>query len=163
MTESASFLAQRLRDEGDRTVAYFKGLTESQWSSTVYSENARWALRDLLAHFVSVEKSFQELFHDVQSGGGGAPDGFSIDRFNAEEVDRLAAHPPEALLGMFAQARSEMSVWVAGLSPLDLQKTGRHPGLGMSSLAEMIKMVYLHNQIHLRDARKRTGIGSSCR
>jgi hypothetical protein len=53
-----------------------------------------------------------------------------------------------------------MSAFVAGLSEADLQKTGRHPFLGETSLAEMIKMVYRHNQIHYRDLRKLPGIPS---
>jgi hypothetical protein len=39
----------------------------------------------------------------------------------------------------------------------DLAKLGRHPFLGITSLEDIIKMVYRHNQIHMREIR-RSGI-----
>lgn len=47
-----------------------------------------------------------------------------------------------------------MTALVASFTEEDLQKQGRHPFLGLTTLAEMVKMVYRHNQIHLRDLRK---------
>jgi len=47
-----------------------------------------------------------------------------------------------------------MITWVSSLSELDLIKKGRHPFFGWTILAEMIKMVYLHNQIHYRDIQR---------
>ena len=44
-----------------------------------------------------------------------------------------------------------MIAWVLLVSDSDLEKIGRHPFLGQTTLREMIKMVYLHNQIHIRD------------
>jgi hypothetical protein len=35
-----------------------------------------------------------------------------------------------------------------------LEKTGRHPFLGVTTLREMIKMIYIHNQTHYRDLRR---------
>ena len=48
---------------------------------------------------------------------------------------------------------AEMTAYVISLSDADLQKAGRHAFLGITTLAEMIKMVYRHNQIHYRDLR----------
>jgi hypothetical protein len=31
---------------------------------------------------------------------------------------------------------------------------GRHPFMGQTQLVEMLKMLYLHNQLHFRDFRK---------
>jgi hypothetical protein len=36
----------------------------------------------------------------------------------------------------------------------DLAKQGRHPFLGTASLSDMIKLMYMHNQIHIRDIRR---------
>jgi hypothetical protein len=58
------------------------------------------------------------------------------------------------LLEQFIAVRAEMTAWVAALTEADLEKQGRHPYLGQATLAEMIKMVYRHNQIHYRDLRK---------
>jgi hypothetical protein len=43
------------------------------------------------------------------------------------------------------------------MQPADLERIGRHPFLGVAPLVEMIKLVYRHNGIHIRDARKLVG------
>ena len=58
------------------------------------------------------------------------------------------------LLERFREARKQMIAWVAGLEDAALERTGRHPFLGVSTLREMIKMIYIHNQTHYRDIRR---------
>jgi len=36
----------------------------------------------------------------------------------------------------------------------DLEKSGRHPWLGMAQVEEIIKLMYRHNQIHQREIRE---------
>jgi len=153
MPETPTFLSSRLRAEGEKVTAYYAALTGDQWGQVVYTEGAEWNVRDVLAHFISVEKSILKLFENIRSGGGGASEDFSVDRFNAEQVSKLAEISPFDLLAQYQEARAGMIAWVSGLSESDLQKTGRHPFLGVTTLGEMIKMVYRHNQIHLRDMR----------
>jgi len=159
MPESPAFLAERLRAEGERIAASFAALTGDQWGQVVYTEGAEWKVRDVLAHFVSVEKSILKLFENIHSGGGGASEDFSVDRFNAEQVSKLVEISPSDLLTQYQEARTGMIAWVSGLSESDLQKRGRHPFLGITNLGEMIKMVYRHNQIHLRKLRQLSALG----
>jgi hypothetical protein len=58
------------------------------------------------------------------------------------------------LLDKYKSTRAETIIWVAGLNESDLEITGRHPFLKMTTLREMIKMPYLHNQLHYRDLKK---------
>lgn len=153
MAEMPVFLAERLKTEGEKTAAFFAALTGDQWQQVVYTESAEWKARDVLAHFVSVEKSILKLFENIRDGGEGASEDFSVDRFNAEQVAKLADMSPFDLLAQFNASRAQMVAWVSSLSESDLQKKGRHPFLGVTTLGEMIKMVYRHNQIHLRDLR----------
>jgi len=153
MPESPAFLAERLRAEGERIAAFFAELTGYEWQQVVYTEGAEWKVRDMLAHFVSVEKSILKLFENIREGGMGASEDFSVNRFNAEQVSKLAEISPSDLLAQYLEARARMIAWVSGLSGSELQKTGRHPFLGVTTLGEMIKMVYRHNQIHLRELR----------
>jgi uncharacterized protein (TIGR03083 family) len=153
MPETPTFLAERLRAEGERIAASFTALTGDQWQQVVYTESAEWKVRDILAHFVSLEKSILKLFENIRDGGEGASEDFSVDRFNAEQVSKLTGMSPPDLLAQFKASRAQMIAWVSSLSESDLQKKGRHPFLGVTTLGEMIKMVYRHNQIHLRDLR----------
>ncbi|MFZ5819238.1 MAG: DinB family protein [Chloroflexota bacterium] len=155
MPETPAFLSERLKSEGEKMAAFFAALTPGQWEIEVYTEGGLWSVRNVLAHFVTAERGFLALFEGIRAGGAGAPEDFSIDRYNASQQETTSDLPPGELLAQYTAVRAEMAAWVAGLSEADLMKEGRHPFLGQTILAEMVKMVYLHNQIHLRDLRKR--------
>jgi hypothetical protein len=154
MPESSAFLSERLKTEGEKTAAFFSSLTADQWNDLVYTEGAEWTVRSVLAHYVTAEKGFVKLFSDIRDGGPGASEDFDIDRYNASQQQKTRERMPAELLEQFKTIRAEMAAWVASLTEADLQKQGRHPFLGVTTLAEMIKMVYRHNQIHQRDLRK---------
>lgn len=155
MPETPAFLADRLRSEGEKCAAFFAALPPAQWQVEVYADGALWTVRSLLAHFVEAERGFLDLFERIRQGGAGVADDFSIDRYNAEGQQRARRLTPAELLDHFTSVRAQMVAWVASLSEDDLRRQARHPFLGQAALAEMIKMVYRHNQIHLRDLPKR--------
>ncbi|MBM3151689.1 MAG: DinB family protein [Chloroflexi bacterium] len=154
MAEDARLLAEKLDREGRKVAAYFSTYDPAQWEQDVYTEGAHWKARDILAHFVSAEQSFLALFQSIVEMGSGLPDGFSIDEFNIRQVGELHSVPPANLLHDFQEARRSMVEWVSGVTDSDLSKQGRHPALGETSLGEMIKMVPLHNLMHLRDLKR---------
>jgi hypothetical protein len=154
MTDTPAFLAERLRVEGEKTVAYFNALEDEKWSISVYTENSIWTVRNILVHFVTAEQGFIQLFKDILAGGKGAREDFNIDRFNAGQQVRMQDVSTRDLLVLFSNVRSEMIALVSGLTQDKLSLQGRHPFLGPTTLCEMIKMVYRHNQIHHRDLRK---------
>ncbi len=156
MSETPSYLAARLKAEGEKAAAFFAALSEDQWQVIVYTENAEWRVRDVLAHFISAEKAFLQLFESIRIGGSGVTEEFSIDRFNNAEVARMRDIPPKELLAEFARTRAAMISYVEVLSEAEIQKEGRHAFLGVTTLAEMVKMVYRHNLIHLREIRTST-------
>lgn len=153
MPETPAFLAERLKTEGEKTAALFASLTDAQWQATVYTEGAAWSVRHVLAHFVMAEKSFIKLFARIRDGGPGVPEDFDLDRQNAKHQQEVEALSPQELLQQFKAVRAEMIAFVASLRADDLEIRGRHPFLGVTTLAEMIKLVYRHNQIHARDLR----------
>ncbi len=153
MSEVAE-LAGKLNSEGERFVGFFSGLTEPQWRTEVYTEGSVWTIRNILAHLVTAERGFVRLFADVHAGGPGASDDFSIDRYNASQQEKTKNLSPQELLEQYKSVRADMIAFVSSLAETDLDKTGRHPFLGPTTLREMIKMVYLHNQLHYRDLKK---------
>jgi hypothetical protein len=154
MNEATAFLVERLRAEGEKTVLFFRSLSAEQWERTVYTEGSIWKVRDVLAHFMTAEKGFLGLFRDILKNGPGVKQDFDIDRFNASQQKKAKDFSKSQLIEQFIGVRAEMVAFVNGLSDSDLQKKGRHPFLEEATLAEMIKMVYRHNQIHYRDIRK---------
>jgi uncharacterized damage-inducible protein DinB len=147
-------LADKLRTEGDKFTALFAGLKDDQWQAEVYTEGETWTLRNVLSHFVTSERGLVRLFEQIRLGGAGAADDFSIDRYNAAQQQKTKDLSRQDLLEQYKAVRADSIAWTLSLSELDLEKQGKHPFLGMTSIREMIKMLYLHNQVHYRDMKK---------
>jgi hypothetical protein len=154
MPENPERLAERLTAECQKTIDFFRVLTPEQWDFIVYTAGPAWTARDLLAHFVSAERAIKNLVAYICAGGIGAPEDFDIDGFNAVEVADLAGHTVDELLTEFDDNRRETVAMVAQMQPADLQKSGRHPFLGWVTTEDMLKLLYRHDQIHLRDLRR---------
>jgi uncharacterized protein (TIGR03083 family) len=153
MSEAAD-LAGKLQSEGEKFNGFFGGLTEEQWGTEVYTEGSAWTIRSILAHLVTAERAFVKLFEEIRRGGAGVSEDFVIDRYNARQQEKTRELSPLDLLAQYRSVREEMVSWVAGLSDAELERRGRHPFLGVTTLREMIKMIYIHNQTHYRDIRR---------
>jgi hypothetical protein len=153
MSGTAEHLAARLEAEGQKTVEFFRNLAAPDWEREVYADGAVWRVRQVLAHFVASEISMCRLVEDVLRGGPGSPEDFRLNEYNQRRVAKLEEFLPDELIEHYTQARRETIELVQGLAPADLEKTGRHPFLGIASLEEIIKLMYRHNQIHQRDIR----------
>ena len=147
-------LADKLTSEGERFVTIFSGLTDAQWQAEVYTEGTTWTVRNVLSHFVTSERGLVRLFEQIRQGGAGAADDFSIDRYNASQQEKTKELTPHELLEQYKSVRADSVKWVLGLKESNLEITGRHPFLEQTNLREMVKMLYLHNQIHYRDLKK---------
>ena len=147
-------LADKLKSEGEKLYAIFAGLTDEQWQTEVYTEDQTWTIRNVLAHFVTSERGLIRLFERIRTGGEGAADDFSIDRYNARQQEKTQKLSPQELLEQYKTIRADSVAWTLSLQESDLDIEGRHPFLEMTTLREMIKMLYLHNIIHYRDMKK---------
>ncbi len=147
-------LAEKLKLEGEKFTSIFTGLTDEQWMTEVYTEGTTWTIRNVLSHFVTSERALIKLFEQIRQGGAGSSEDFSIDRYNAAMQARTKELTPGELLEQYKTIRAESIAWTSGLSQADLEKQGRHPFLGMTTIREMIKMLYIHNLTHYRDMNK---------
>jgi hypothetical protein len=147
-------LAEKLKSEGEKFTGIFSGLTDEQWQAEVYTEGTTWTVRSVLSHFVTSERGLVKLFEQIRQGAGGVTDDFSIDRYNASQQEKTKDLSVAELLEKYSSTRAETVAWVSGLKETDLEIVGCHPFLEMTTLREMIKMLYIHNQIHYRDFKK---------
>jgi hypothetical protein len=120
----------------------------------VYTDGVQWTIQQLMAHLATAEMSLGRLVENILAGGHGSPEDFDIDRYNARKVAQMEGAPHAEVMELYRQARDQNVSIVSGLSQDDLERVGRHPFLGVTTLAEIIKMIYRHDQIHLRDVRK---------
>ena len=154
MSERKDLILGRLAAEGQKTAAYLRALPEAAWEQPVYTTGGKWRVREVLCHFVSAEETFVFYGQDILRGGQGAPEGFQIDEFNATQVGGLAGRLPFDLIREFEQRRADTVALVVSMSDADLDRSGRHPWFGRESLEKMLKLVYRHNNLHLRDVRR---------
>jgi uncharacterized damage-inducible protein DinB len=147
-------LADKLKSEGEKFHGIFAGLTDEQWQAEVYTEDQTWTIRNVLAHLVTSERGLVKLFERIRVRGEGSPNDFSIDRYNAAQQRKTKDLSPQELLEQYQAVRADSVAWTLSLDESDLEQEGRHPFLEMTTLREMIKMLYLHNIIHYRDMKK---------
>jgi hypothetical protein len=157
MNDTPSRLADKLEAEGVKTLEIFRALLPDQWNITVYTDGSAWTIRQLLAHFVTAENGILGLIDNIIEGGTGSPEDFDINRFNEKEVSAVGDELPDSLMRQYELTRRETITKVRNLQDEDLLRVGRHPFLGLTTLADIIKLVYRHNQIHQRDFRKLVG------
>lgn len=154
MPDSPSRLAERLRAEGEKSLEFFTSLPEQAWEVEIYTDGAVWKLHQIIAHYASAEESFGLLIEAILDGSSGSADDFDLNRFNRSQVARLSSLPHSELLKRYQESRRVNVDRVARLQPADLERPGRHPYLGLTTLEEIIKMIYRHNQIHQREVRQ---------
>ncbi|HJS28652.1 MAG TPA: DinB family protein, partial [Anaerolineales bacterium] len=135
---TARQLADRLQEQGVRTVDFFLHVQDPDWDRRVYSEGASWKIREILAHFLSSEKGVSRLVELILQGEPGVPEDFDLDAYNERKVAQLEGIAPVEILKRFEEARAATISLVRGFSDADLRKTGRHPFLGIASVEEII-------------------------
>jgi hypothetical protein len=147
-------LLQRLEAEGEQDLRYFNQLEQQDWTKQIYTEGGKWTIHQILAHFVSTERAFHWLIDDIVKGGVGSPEGFELDRFNEEQVKSLQSHSKLELLDLFTAERKKTIEQASHYTPADLRKEGRHPWFGQMSITALLRLLYQHNKLHLRDIRR---------
>jgi hypothetical protein len=147
-------LAEKLKSEGEKVYGIFSAFADDQWNLEVYTEGTTWMIRNVLSHLVSSERGLVKLFERIRTTGEGASEDFSIDRYNASMQARSKDLTPLELLEQYKEVRANSITWVSNLNDAELEIKGRHPFLGVTTIREMIKMLYIHNQTHVRDLKK---------
>ena len=147
-------LIAKLTKEGVKTSAFFNEIPENVWKKEVYSDGASWTVREIVIHIVETEESLPRLFKYIVEGGPGVAENFDLDEYNENALKQWAVSPIQDVLALFAERRKNTIAFVRQLSEEDLQKEGSHPFLGQAPISEMIRLFYLHVNLHSRDIRK---------
>lgn len=154
MSDLAVQLAAALEREGERTLVFFDALSDADWDVQIYSDGDAWRVHNLLAHFTEVEGSIPRLIRRILEGDSGVPEDFDINRWNARYTMEMSVHDRHYLLAEFARRRAATVEMVQGFTDADLEARGRHPFLGSSQIKDMLKLMYVHLQMHQRDIRR---------
>lgn len=144
-------LIKKLISDGDLIVNIFNSLSIADWTLTVYDGENNWQVRDILAHFITSEQSFIVLFDGIRFDGIGVNEDFSIDAFNNAQVLQMKQATTDDLINIFKKTREATVNWLFQIPEDDLIKVGKHPALGETMIINMIRMISIHNQMHLKD------------
>jgi hypothetical protein len=157
MSERITFLAKRLQEEGEKTLAFFRAIPPEKWRIQVYGDGPAWTIHEILCHFVDAEYRLRGLVTNVLAGGPGAPESMDIDVINATNathVTELTRREPAALLDAFAEERRKTIAAFEQTDESNLDRVGRHPVVGPKPAEEIIKLIYVHNKGHQRDIQR---------
>jgi hypothetical protein len=152
-------LIDSLRSEWERTAALFAMIPPEGWDVVIYDEAQRWTTRHIVVHLCDAETQFRRMLTDSLNGGEGSPPGVDIDRHNGDAVPRLYAEwandSNAELVERLAGVRAELIRALAQFPPDAMQKSIRHPLLGMITLENFIRAAIIHAKMHGRDVKRR--------
>ena len=154
MTDRRTEIIAELEDNLKNSISFFRSLSDDQLSVQVYIDGAEWTVKQVLAHFITIERSMHWLFKNMLSGGSGSPDDFDVDRFNLTQPKKLDGLTVEELIEQFKSVREDTIAIVRGMTEQDLNREGRHPFHGQGKLERFIIWAYEHVGIHENDIRK---------
>jgi len=154
MTDRRTEIIAKLEENLKNTTSFFRSLSGDQLNVQVYTDGAEWTAKQVLAHFVTIERSMHWLFKNILSGGSGSPEDFDVDRFNLRQTKKLDGLTVEELIEQFRSVREGTVAIVRGMTEQDLNREGMHVFLGHAKLERFIIWAYEHARIHEDDIRK---------
>jgi len=154
MIDRRTEIIAKLEENLKNTTSFFRSLSGDQLNVQVYTDGAEWTAKQVLAHFVTIERSMHWLFKNILSGGSGSPEDFDVDRFNLRQTKKLDGLTVEELIEQFRSVREGTVAIVRGMTEQDLNREGMHVFLGHGKLERFIIWAYEHARIHEDDIRK---------
>ena len=154
MTDRRTDIIAELEKNLENSISFFRSLPPEQLSVQVYTDGAQWTVKQVLAHFITIERSMHWLFKNILSDGAGAPEDFDVDRFNLTQTKKLDGLTVEELIEQFKLVREDTIAIVQGMSEQDLNREGMHAFHGHGKLERFIVWAYEHVRIHEDEIRK---------
>ncbi len=142
-------------EEGlERSAAFFASLSPDELSRRIYQDGAKWTAQQVVAHFITIERSMHWLFENILSGGEGSPEDFDVDRYNATQTRKFDGVPLNELIDQLRNVRRKTITIVSDMSESDLDREGRHAFHGHGRLERFIRWAYEHARMHEDDIRE---------
>ena len=154
MNDRRTDIIEELERGAGETITFFKALSSAELNVSVYDEDVQWTVRQVLAHFITIEGSMQWLFKNMLDGGSGTPDNFDLERFNRTQPAKLDDLSLDEMIDRFIIVRRKTVAIVEKMEEADFDRTGRHVFLGTGNLERFIRWAYEHVRHHEDDVRK---------
>jgi hypothetical protein len=155
MKNRQTHIIAELKKNLEDSIGFFRSLSPEELGIQVYEDGAKWSVKQVLAHFVTIEGTMQWLFKDILAGGPGSPEDFDVDRFNRSQPQKLDGLNMDELIAQFKSVREETISIVMAMSDADFDREGRHAFHGHGRLERFIRWTYEHVNLHLDDIKKK--------
>ena len=150
-------IVEKLNEERAELLQFFEGLTDDDWETAVYDEEAHWTVADILRHLVDAEKGMTGLITQWQQGRDPVPPDFDLARWNNRVIQKAAEKSPDELLAELRQNRINLLSFIEILQPEDWTKRGRHGSLQILSIEQVCHLIANHELDHLKVMRESVG------
>ena len=158
MSERTDFLRKRLAAAQAEMEAVF-AQADGRWETPVYADGAAWNVRQVAIHLAEAERGlFGQMKSIVETGSSTVPDDFDVDRYNKRSVEKRDTMTGAEALAAQAATRADLMAWVETLTAADLEKTGRHPVIGIIPIDMYIRVIARHQKDHTADVAKALGL-----
>jgi hypothetical protein len=158
MEDRRARLIRELETSLQESIAFFRRFNPAELNTRVYQNGAQWTVQEILAHFITIERSMHWLFKDILSGGRGSPPDFDLERFNRTQPKKLEDLTPDELIEKFQAVRKGTVEIVRTMREEDLDREGVHAFHGLDRLERFIRWAYEHARVHEDDIRKTLAI-----
>ena len=155
MKDRRTHIMAELEKNLEDSIVFFRSLSPDELRIQVYQDGAKWTIQQVLAYFVTIERTMQWLFKDILAGGPGSPEDFDVDRFNRSQPKKLDGLSMDELIAQFKSIRADTISIVKVMSDADFDREGRHAFHGHGKLERFIRWTYEHVHIHLDDIHKK--------
>jgi uncharacterized damage-inducible protein DinB len=136
----------------DELLALIDGLDRATLSWRPYMGG--WSIRDNLVHLADAERAHRRFVQAVLKGRSTRLEGFDLDRWNEEHVARRADQTLEDVLNALRSERQETLAFIADLPQDAWDRIGDHPALGEVSVRQVIRVIGVHERMHLQEIRR---------
>jgi hypothetical protein len=152
MSEEIRKIQSKLEASRAKLLATVDGLQAQAWEWR--PADGRWSARLTLAHVGSAQWSHLEVAQRLVAGKPTAIPGFDLDEWNNTRVAEREDWSVDQVLADLEAAQQATIEFLEALDDETLLITGTHPALGEVSVAQVIRIIPIHDNLHRRDLLK---------
>jgi hypothetical protein len=152
MTSPADKILPKMHTTRNELLVLVEGLDDAVVAWRPSQEG--WSVRQNLAHLADAERAHRRFVEAVMSGRSTRLEGFDLDRWNQEHVDRHADQSVEEILDSLRAEREETLAFIASIPHDAWEMEGEHPALGRVSVRQVVKVIGVHERMHLQEMHK---------
>ena len=149
MPSRAEIMLPKMQGTRDELLSLVASLDQA--ALTWHSSEAGWSIRDNLAHLVDAERAHRRFVAAVLAGRSTHLEGFDLDHWNQEHVARRAGQSIQEILDALHAERQETLAFIAAMPPAAWDRRGDHPALGDVSVEQVLKVIGVHERVHLKE------------